>query len=165
MSGPNSKPEAGPGDYRTPPEFLAACLRRLGWKQFDWDLACELHNCVGVRGGWIHPTCDALAADWTQLRAKSWCSWLNPPFGQAGAFAAKAAESGAKVAALVPVALGTRWWRQHVHGRADVLGCGRLKFNLPDGTPAPAAINRDCALLRYGFESAGEYLLEDWRTW
>lgn len=165
MSGPNSKPERGAQDYRTPPEFLAAVLRRLGWSQFDWDLACEVHNCVGVLGGFVQPRFDALALPelWQQLARRNLRCWLNPPFGRSGAFARCCAESGVQVAALFPVAIGTRWWQAHVAGKADLLWAGRLRFNEADGTPAPAAINRDVALLRY--PGTGQQLFENWKNW
>ena len=163
MSGPNSKPQQGAQDYRTPPAFLAAVLRRLGWDRFDWDLACEAHNCVGKCGGFFWPNFDALQQDWAPLKTQNLQCFLNPPFNQAGAFAKRCADSGARIAALVPVALGTKWWRVGVHEKADVLGVGRLRFNLPNGEPAAAAINRDCALLSY--PGTGRYLLEDWSKW
>lgn len=175
MSGPNSKPQKGNQNFRTPKPFLDAVLRRLGWACFDFDLACTLEDSVGVQGGWTHPRVNALTADWQQLTEAN--CWLNPPFAKAGAFAAKCASSGARIAALVPVALGTRWWREHVHEKAVVLGVGRLTFNLPDGTPMlnpktgkPQGINRDCALLVYGGVVPSSmyrswYPCEDWKKW
>lgn len=168
MSGPNSKPQIGQQNYRTPPAFLAAVRRRIGIESIDWDLACTTADCVGAAGGYTHPEVDALAEDWTVLaRIPDVTCWVNPPFAQSGAFCAKAASSGARVIALVPVAIGTKWWKQHVHRRAVVLGTGRLTFDNPDGTPAPAPINRDCALLVYNIlpEGTDYYLLEDWRLW
>jgi hypothetical protein len=180
MSGPNAPPQQGQQSYRTPKPFLDAVLRRLGAESFVWDLACTTTDCVGVCGGYAFPDVDALAEDWrvhARVEPQLW-RWLNPPFGQAKDFARKCAESGARIAALVPVALGTKWWREYVHGRAVVLGVGRLVFDLPDGTRMPAGINRDCALLVYGVtaEDMGTdpsphapaepwYRCEDWRKW
>lgn len=183
MSGPNSAPEVGQQNYRTPKAFLAACQRRFELDcGFMWDLACTEQDCVGVAGGYFFPQVDALAQDWAKdFDGLDGICWLNPPFAMSGAFAAKCAGSGARILALVPVAIGTRWWRQHVHRRATVVGCGRLVFDLPDGTPVlgkngkPQGINRDCALLAYNVpvptrnavrgEVFGDYLLEDWNTW
>jgi hypothetical protein len=162
--------------------MIDACCRRFGIPYFAWDLACSEHDCLGLNGGYTYPSVDALAADWTERAGKGVC-WLNPPFAKAGKFCQRAAEaasaSGLRTVALVPVALGTRWWRRYVHQRAVVVGVGRVVFNNPDGTPVlgkggkPQAINRDVAVLAYGFQGAcdapwpaGEwYRLEDWRTW
>jgi hypothetical protein len=175
VSGPNSKTQQGLQGYRTPPEFLERVKRRLGVEHFVWDLACTPADCVSEAGGYTHPECDALTEDWSVIKrgAGGAIIWLNPPFAQAGAFARKCAESGATIAALVPVALGTNWWRQYVHERAVVLGVGRVRFNLPDGTPMPTAINRDVALLVYadhpgfvcGLQAGSWYPLEDWSEW
>ncbi len=164
LSGPNSKPETGLQSYRTPPDFLAGALRRVCWSAYGWDAACTSADCVGVRGGYmLDRGLDALERNWDELG--NMLVWCNPPYAQAGAFARKAAESYVNVHLLVPVALGTRWWRAYVHQRACVLGVGRIKFNLPDGTPAPAAINRDVCLLQYGQDVTPGYDLEDFRTW
>jgi hypothetical protein len=174
VSGPNAPAAvSSQQSYRTPPDFLARVKRRLGWDAIDADLACETHNCVGRLGFRYDQGVDALATDWRvalEPHDRLRC-FLNPPFSKAGAFARKCAESGATIAALVPVALGTKWWRQYVHERAVVLGVGRIRFNLPDGTPMPTAINRDCALLVYGWHQVeavhgeGYYPLEDWSKW
>jgi hypothetical protein len=159
--------------------MIDACCRRFGIPYFSWDLACSEHDCLGLNGGYMYPAVDALAQDWSVLSGRGVC-WLNPPFAKAGKFcqrAADAADAGVRTVALVPVALGTRWWRRYVHQRAVVVGVGRVVFNNPDGTPVlgkggkPQAINRDVAVLAYGMptrllEPDGEwYLLEDWRTW
>lgn len=174
MSGPNSKPELGLQTYRTPPAFLAALCRRLALPHIDWDLACSRHDCVGVSGGYMYPEVDALAQDWSDVANAfhDGLAFCNPEFAQSGAFAAKAASTPElRAALLVPVALGTRWWRAHVHHKANVIGIGRMKFLLPDGTPMPAAINRDLAVCVYGagtmpgMDGADWYELEDWRQW
>ncbi|MES2384518.1 MAG: DNA N-6-adenine-methyltransferase [Pseudomonadota bacterium] len=174
MSGPNSAPEIGQQNYRTPKGFLAACQRRFDLPGgFDWDLACTEQDCVGTAGGYWFPEMDALAQDWSALALPGITAWVNPPFAQAGAFCGKAAASSARVLALVPVAIGTRWWQQHVHRKAVVAGVGRLVFDMPDGTPVlskdgkPQSINRDCALLAYNVLPIGTdwYLLENWRNW
>lgn len=176
MSGPNSLPEIGQQDYRTPKNVLAACFRRFDLKGFVWDYACSLTNCVGEQGGYSHPEVDALVEDWHDIAAcfPEGTGFVNPPFAQSGAFAAKCAGSGARIVALVPVAIGTQWWKKHVHNVAHVVGVGRIVFDLPDGSGPvvgkngkPQPINRDCALLAYNIlpPSTPRYLLEDWRDW
>jgi hypothetical protein len=151
-----------------------AVKRRFALERIDWDLACTETDCVGESGGYTFPQVDALTQDWGgDLAHDGITAWVNPPFAQSGAFCAKAASSGVRVLALVPVAIGTRWWQQHVHRRAVVAGVGRLVFNNPDGTPVlskdgkPQSINRDCALLAYNVLPTGTdwYLLENWRSW
>jgi hypothetical protein len=171
MSGPNSEPGIGNQNFRTPASFLASCQRRFQIPGgFGWDLACTETDCVGTSGGYFFDRgINALAEDWTELADPGITCWLNPPFATSGAFAEKCAGSGARILALVPVAIGTRWWRQHVHRKAVVVGCGRLAFDLPDGTPMKTAINRDCALLAYNILPTGpgaeHYLLENWKQW
>lgn len=176
MSGPNASPEIGQQNYRTPQRFLAACRARLGVEEFVWDLACSTHDCVGTLGGYEHPEIDALQEDWSVITraAPGGVCWLNPPFAQSGAFARKCAEPGAPpIVALVPVAIGTGWWRSYVHRKAVVVGCGRLVFDTPEGTPVlgkngrPQPINRDCAVLAYNLLPASTewYLLENFQTW
>lgn len=171
MSGPNSAPEIGQQNYRTPEDFLAACRRRFEVASIDWDLACTELDCVGESGGYFFDKgVDALTQDWGDLAAcgPGVTAWCNPPFAQSKAFAAKAASTPAlRSLLLVPVALGTAWWRAHVHRKAVVAGVGRLTFNKPDGTRMPAGINRDCALLAYNVLPVGTdwYLLENWRLW
>lgn len=177
MSGPNSKPEVGQQNYRTPASFLTAIKRRFQIASIDWDCACTATDCVGESGGYTYPAVDALAQDWRELALPGVTAFFNPPFAQSGAFCAKAASSGARVLGLIPVAIGTKWWRQHVHQKAVVVGVGRIVFNNPDGTPVmhadkkgvlrESAINRDCALLAYNVLPEGTqwYLLEDWKQW
>jgi phage N-6-adenine-methyltransferase len=173
VSGPNSAPEIGQQNYRTPKAFLEGCMRRFGITQFDWDAACTEQDCVGAAGGYYFPQVDALKQDWSELDLPNVTVWCNPAFAQSGAFCAKAAASGARVIMLIPVAIDTKWWRQHVHHKAVVAGVGRLVFNNTDGTPVcgtngkPQAINRGCALLTYNVLPVGTdwYLLEDFRTW
>jgi hypothetical protein len=149
-----------------------ACKVRFGLERIDWDLACSVHDCVGDSGGYTHPQHDALQEDWGAL-ADMTC-WCNPPFALSAAFAEKAASTvGMRALLLVPVAIGTRWWREYVHHKAVVAGVGRLVFNNTDGTPVrgksgrPQGINRDCALLAYNVLPTGTewYLLEGWKAW
>lgn len=174
MSGPNSAPELGQQNYRTPKAFLGAVKRRFELTQLDWDLACTELDCVGESGGYFFDKgVDALTQDWSELADPGITAWVNPPFAQSGAFCARAAASGARVLALVPVAIGTQWWRRYVHQHAVVAGVGRLVFDMPDGTPVlgkngkPQGINRDCALLAYNVlpDVTNWYLLENWRSW
>ena len=165
MSGPNSDPRAGQQSYRTPPAFLSAVLRRLGWEKFDLDLACTQADCVAKLGVYRDLGQDALALDWSMLRGLD--CWLNPPFGLSKAFARKCAASKAQVAMLVPASVGSAWFAEYVDGCADVIFLRpRIVFLEPDGTPCGAGINRDCMLVVYPNAGGNQaYTCEDWRKW
>ncbi len=131
--------------WTTPPEVLEVLYLVVGG-EFGLD------PCSPVRRGPSAPVRarlrftsedDGLGRPW---RATS--IYMNPPYGrQLGLWMAKArmeAEAGRAglVIALVPARTDTRWWHDHVAGKADVwLLRGRLAFG--DGTmaaPFPSAI-------------------------
>jgi DNA-binding XRE family transcriptional regulator len=131
--------------WTTPPEVLEVLYVVVGG-EFGLD------PCSPVRRGPSAPVRarlrftsedDGLGRPW---RATS--VYMNPPYGrQLGLWMAKArmeAEAGRAglVIALVPARTDTRWWHDHVAGKADVwLLRGRLSFG--DGTmaaPFPSAI-------------------------
>jgi phage N-6-adenine-methyltransferase len=149
-------------DYATPRVFLNEVRRRFGpiW----WDLAAISTNCVvgpvSLRfygPGSPHGE-NSLAQKWQTIDGNL---WLNPPFDRIGPWAQKCADTpcgkGRRILLLVPAAVGSNWWRDHVHGTARVLFLnGRLSF---DGkNPYP----KDCALCVYG-EPHG-YEIWSWRV-
>lgn len=163
MSGPNSKPEAGQQDYRTPPDFLRAVERKFG-VQIGFDLACTRENAVAPFGIY-HPGQDALASPWPEM-APGHAAFCNPPFGRSGAFARVASEcvGHCRSILLIPASVGSKWFAEHVAGIACVVFLRpRIEFLLPDGTPCGAGINRDCMLAAYGW--APGMHCEDWRGW
>ncbi len=126
--------------WTTPPALLEALYPVVGG-------AFDLDPCSPVRRGPGAPVRakvsytaedDALSRPW---RGRS--VFVNPPYGrELRAWMAKArteAETGRAglVVALVPARTDTRWWHDHVAGKADVwLLRGRLAFG--DGSvPAP----------------------------
>ena len=77
--------------------------------------------------------------------------WCNPPYGKIGPWVAMAAKCPTPVAVLIPAAVGTNWWADHVHGKAAIyLFRPRLTFQ---GHTAPYP--KDLALLIYGAELPG----------
>lgn len=163
MSGPNSKPEAGQQDYRSPPDFLRAVERKFG-VEIAFDLAGTVHNLV-TGDGFCHDLGqDALALPWPRL-SEGRAAFCNPPFGRSGAFARVASESmHCRSILLIPASVGSRWFAEHVAGIACVVFLRpRLTFLLPDGTPCGAGINRDCMLAAYGW--APGMHCSDWREW
>ncbi len=163
MSGPNSNPAVSPlQSYRTPTSFLEAVQRKFG-VTIAFDLACTAEDRVAPHG-FEHPAHDALASAWPTL-PEGQTAYCNPPFAKAGAFARVASESPhCRTLMLIPASVGTRWWAEYVDGRAlVVLLRPRIVFLQPDGTPCDAGINRDCALLGYGWPPG--YVCSDHRTW
>lgn len=128
--------QAGATDeWYTPPEILNALPR------FDLD------PCAPVGGPMFHH-CPYW---WTKLDdglSKPWFGhvWLNPPYSAPLEWMKRMAEHGDGVA-LIFARTETRWWQDHVFGRADEIRFlrGRLKFVREDGTvgdsaPAPSAL-------------------------
>jgi phage N-6-adenine-methyltransferase len=112
-------------DYGTPSEFFAAVAGRFGAP--SCDLAACPENAACSRH--FSERDDSLAQDWTGL---SGVLWLNPPFRTIDPWAAKCSESagpGRTILMLTPASIGTNWFRDHVLGRALVLGLNpRLTF-------------------------------------
>lgn len=152
-----NRPNA-PQDYRTPPALLDAVQERFG--TIDFDAACTAENAT-AQFGYCYPDVDALAQDWTELVGLT--VFCNPPWRRAGAFARKCAEladAGGRVLFNAQFAPDTRWYAEHVHGRARVLALvPRVPYLNPDGTPAfvdstgkALGVNRPVMLAVYGRE-------------
>lgn len=118
---PRQKPGASKQDYQTPVEFLAAVSDRFG--RIVHDLACTTANAV-ARAGFYHDRgYDGLAADWTDLASPGEVLWLNPEFGKIAPWAEKCATYAGRglVTMLIPAAVSTNYFADHIHGRAYVL--------------------------------------------
>lgn len=129
MSEPVQKPGRSKQDYATPWEFIRAVEARFG--PIDFDLAAHEGNTKCIT--YFTEADDSLKQDWTILRGNL---WLNPPFGDIAPWARKCAESahefalGTRIFLLVPASIGSRWFAEHVHHRALVLGLSpRLSFD------------------------------------
>lgn len=156
--------------YRTPPEFLAAVLRRFQVPRFDFDLACSSHDRVAPRG-FEFPRYDAFEYDWTRSLDPDWLCWINPTFNISSRWAAKCASAERRILGLFPASASTVWHRQYVDKRALVIFVQpRIFFLNPDGSPIvdskgrPTPIDRDCMLISWGMGLTG-YECEDWRSW
>jgi site-specific DNA-methyltransferase (adenine-specific) len=69
---------------------------------------------------------NGLAQDWSGIRA-----WMNPPYGrEIGKWTEKALRGGAAiVVALLPARTDTRWFHDHIYGKAEIRFVkGRIKF-------------------------------------
>lgn len=130
----------------TPADFLAAVRTRFG--EIDWDLACCEGNCKGRRGRM--GSVDSREVGWERQRGL--VSWLNPPFAEIGSWVSKCEATagpwgdGGRILVLLPASIGSRWFADHVHGKALVLALSpRLTFV---GHTAPYP--KDLMLLVYG---------------
>ncbi len=147
---PAQKPGKSKQDYATPPEFIEAVKRCLEIAAFTIDLAADETNTKAAE--YYTEAQDSLTQEWTFW---GW-AWLNPPFADISPWAKKCAESSARIAFLVPAAVGSNWFRDYVDGKARVLLLnGRISF---DGVgPYP----KDCILCLYGAEPG--YEVWNWR--
>jgi phage N-6-adenine-methyltransferase len=127
---PQQKPGKSVQDFATPREFIAAVERRFG--PIRWDLAAHAGNFVvpNYYGPGSPHGEDALAQDWARHGG---VLWLNPPFARIDPWAEKAAAEGAKgarVVMLMPAAVGSNWFADHIHHKALVLAIRpRLSFD------------------------------------
>jgi site-specific DNA-methyltransferase (adenine-specific) len=154
---PQQKPGCSKQNYQTPEAFLTATIRLLDIGGFKTDLAASHDNAVA--GFYFTEADDSLKQDWTTL-PPGW-AWLNPPFDHIEPWVKKAYESKAKIAILIPASVGANWWRDWVHGKAQVLFLnGRLSF-MPD--KPKWLYPKDCALLLYGNWGSG-YHVWSWRA-
>ena len=157
MMVPVQKPGRSKQNYQTPPAFLGAVRQWLGVEDFTIDLAADKGNAV-VPNHYTKAQ-DALQQDW---RSSGW-AWLNPPFGHLEPWVRKAWEEsqrGAALVMLVPAGVGANWWRDWVHGKAQVLLLnGRLTF-VGESTCYP----KDCCLLVYGPTVVPQYCVWSWQN-
>lgn len=142
---PAQKPGASRQDYATPPEFIDAVERRFG--PLVGDLAASADNAK-------HPSFfteaqDSLSQPWARWRTDG-VLWLNPPFGSIAPWAEKCAiESSQRhgfIVMLTPAAVGTRWFADHVRGKAFVLALEQRITFVGETTP----IIKDLMLCVYG---------------
>lgn len=155
---PAQKPGRSVQDYATPPEFLVAVKKRLGIREFAYDLAADHSNAAAAK--FFTAENNALLHEWWVIRG--W-SWLNPPFAALGPWVKKAnleSLQGAYIAMLVPASVGANWWAEWVHRRAYVLFLnGRLTF-VGETAPYP----KDCALLLFTPDGAPGYDVWRWAS-
>lgn len=161
---PKQKPGKSKQNYRTPDDFRAAVLARLGIERFAHDLAADSENAFAST--YYDEATDALRMHrergwWTITR--DWM-WLNPPFSDITPWAQACAETaarGGQVAFLVPASVGANWFRDHVHGKAKVLFLnGRIHFMADHpkwGYP------KDCMLALYSPHVTPGYHVWSWK--
>ena len=171
---PAQKPGKSEQSVGTPPEFLRSVLSFLDIEDFTIDLAAEKHNAV--TSFYIGKKRDTFMVDWHKYRG--WC-WLNPEYSRIAPYARKCAEEmelGAQIAVLIPASPGSNWWRDYVHGVADVRFLnGRVTFLDKDGQPiktrnkktgvwSVTPYPKDLALLLYSTQRKPGYHIWNWRN-
>lgn len=131
MTEPRQKPHKSKQTYATPREFVLAVEKRFGAIVFD--LAAEAETSKAGPYSCFTKEDDALVKDWVEDASGAGWLWLNPPFGDIASFAAKCAHEsarGARILMLVPASIGSNWFRDHVLGKAMVLGLNpRMSFD------------------------------------
>lgn len=143
------------GVYRTPVSFLDIVEEEFGHLAFD--LASSDENCVVMDH--FTERDNALVQPWHKIRG--W-SWLNPPYGNIGAWAKKCHEEsrlGAKVLFLVPASVGSNWYRDWVYNKCEVRFLnGRITFEGHD-TPYP----KDLMLGVYELGRKADQIIWSWQ--
>lgn len=141
-------------DYATPWPLIHAIESR--WGKITVDLAASAENAKAPT--WFDEARDSFTVAWHEFDG---LLFLNPPFANIAPWAAKCAAEwrlGARIAFLVPAAVGSRWFLDHVHGKAMV--CPLLPRVSFDGkNPYP----KDCMVCVYGEHLAG-FAPWDWRA-
>ncbi|MFA5053181.1 MAG: DNA N-6-adenine-methyltransferase [Parcubacteria group bacterium] len=129
MSEPKHKRHKSEQEVGTPPEFIAAIEKRWGKITLDLAASDKMHVC----DEYFTPQIDGLKQDWNIPAAIEFC---NPPFGKIGPWVKKAAYTTHStgfmrptILILVPAAIETRWFRDHVYTHAKIhILVPRLKF-------------------------------------
>jgi len=152
---PAQRPGNSKQDYATPPEFIAAVKKRFCIDHFTYDLAASATNTQARF--YFDEKIDSLKQDWSKLDGDL---WLNPPYANIRPWVEKCATTitgrRRRIFFLVPAAVGSNWFADHVDLEALVLFLnGRISF---DGkAPYP----KDCILAVYGVPP--EYAVWRWK--
>lgn len=137
MSGFTTGMRSSASDEWTTPRWL-----------FD-ELDAEFHFTLDAASTHENALCERHYTLEDDALSHSWDGevvWLNPPYGRAiGKFVKKASEisGGGCCVALVPARPDTRWWHDHVAGKATEIRFikGRLRFgDGKNGAPFPSAV-------------------------
>lgn len=158
MAMPEQKPGRSEQSVGTPRVFLDAVEQRFG--TIDLDVAASPHNAVCSQYYALEHGQDGLRDEWVGN-----LNWCNPPFAKIGPWVEKALterEFGHPSLLLLPAGVGSNWFRDFVHEKADVYFLnGRLTFVGHD-TPYP----KDLILLHYqpAILFSPQYAVWNWRT-
>lgn len=162
-TGPTVRRGKSKQDYGTPWEFIHAVEGRFG--PIVWDLAAHAGNAKS--SNFYTKEDDTLVQPWAE-RHPAGNLWLNPEFGNIEPYAAKCAAERARrvgfIFLLTPASVGTDWFKDHVHGKAVVLGLSpRLQFEGTKPNPETGRIDgypKDLMLSVFGY---GLHGFDTWR--
>lgn len=156
---PVQKPGKSEQVVCTPPNFIEAVKEFLHIEQFDCDLAADKDNTVAPK--FYDEEMDSLKQTWKCGTGWNWC---NPPYANIGPWVAKAyrelVSNDARTVMLVPASVGSNWWADCVHEKAEVVFLnGRITF-VGHENPYP----KDLALLYYAnWQFKGGYSIRPWK--
>lgn len=145
-------------DWCTPPQIIES-VRSVFGGEIDLDPCSNNHSLVAARVNYVLPENDGLVDSWEYDHI-----YVNPPYGSdpvrgtriAHWFAriGEAAEAGAEIIALVPVATNTEHWKKYVYPMAKAI-CflyqPRLRFYI-NGHEDRKGAPMSCAVIYYGRE-------------
>ena len=120
-------------EWETPYALFDALNEEFG---FELDVCASVnnHKCKD----YFSKLDDGLSQDWGSRTV-----WMNPPYGrEIGPWIKKAANHSGTAVALVPARVDTRWWHDHIQGKAEVRFIkGRVKFvGAKFNAPFPCAV-------------------------
>lgn len=130
----------GSDNWGTPVDLFRTLHQEF---QFTIDVCAEPHTAKLDRYWTVSD--NALNQSWAGERV-----FCNPPYSDLSSWVKKAHEEslrGTLVVLLVPARTGSKWfWTHAVHGEVRFLK-RRVRFLLPDGTPAPSGAGFDSAIV------------------
>lgn len=115
------------------PLWLVKAIEEDFQLNFTFDLAADEASCVlrNSDSAWDYKYYDihdnSLEQDWNNLTGDL---WLNPPFANIKAWAAKCETyQNGTICMLVPASLGSSWFRNHCRGRPVYILDTRIMFD------------------------------------
>jgi len=133
-------------DWETPQWLFDKLNNEFG---FTLDVCADKHNHKCDR--YFSVEDDGLNQDWSGETC-----WMNPPYSHVSQWIEKAyneSQRGATVVALVPSRTCTKWFHNHVYGKAEIRFIkGRLKFvGAKNSAPFPSmvVVYRDAGMHGY----------------
>lgn len=118
--------------WATPQEFFDELNKEFA---FTTDVCAIPENAKCKR--FFTPEMDGLKQEWNGV------CWCNPPYGkEIGKWVKKASESACTVVGLLPARTDTRWFHEHILGKAEIRFVrGRIKFGgASTGAPFPSMV-------------------------
>ena len=118
--------------WATPQEFFDELNKEFA---FTTDVCAIPENAKCER--FFTPEMDGLKQEWNGV------CWCNPPYGkEIGKWVKKASESACTVVGLLPARTDTKWFHEHILGKAEIRFVrGRIKFGgASTGAPFPSMV-------------------------